>query len=268
MGSLNRKTTAERRSRASDGDTTKVRVKQRRLSPPERRAEFIQKATVFFAEHGFDAGTRELARELGVTQPLLYRYFPSKQDLIKEVYRTVYLERWRPGWDELLADRAVPLRLRLQTFYTAYTDAIFTREWMRIYLFSGLKGVEINRWYVGIVQERILARIVMEYRHEVGLPTVKAPSATEMELAWVLHGGIFYYGVRKHIYGADVFEDKARVIANALDVFLSGISVVFESQSAPAARHSAKHRSRPLAKLSANSSAKRAASGQHKPAKV
>ena len=27
-----------------------------------------------------------------MTQPLLYRYFPSKDDLIKEVYRTVYLE--------------------------------------------------------------------------------------------------------------------------------------------------------------------------------
>jgi AcrR family transcriptional regulator len=207
------------------------RQKQRRLSPDERRTEFVQKATLFFAEHGFDAGTRELARELGVTQPLLYRYFPSKEDLIKEVYRAVYLERWQPAWDTLLADRSRPLRDRLQEFYEAYTDAIFTREWMRIYLFSGLKGVEINRWYVGIVQERILARIVKEYRHEAGLAAEKIPATAEMELAWVLHGGIFYYGVRKHIYGADVFEDKSRVISSALDVFLAGIDSVFGTRA-------------------------------------
>ena len=36
-----------------------------------------------------------------MTQPLLYRYFPSKDDLIKEVYRTVYLEPFDAGWESL-----------------------------------------------------------------------------------------------------------------------------------------------------------------------
>jgi AcrR family transcriptional regulator len=199
-----------------------VRAARKRLQPDHRRADIVRKAAEFFSEQGFGGGTRELARRIGVTQPLLYRYFPSKEDLIKEVYRTVYLERWRPEWDALLADRALPLRARLQRFYDEYTDVIFTREWIRIYLFSGLKGVEINRWYVGLVQDRVLARIVQEYRYEAGMPEQK-PSPTEMELAWVLHGGIFYYGVRKHIFGADVFEDKSQVISNALHVFLEGL---------------------------------------------
>ena len=38
-------------------------------------------------------------------------------------------------------------------------DRILAREWLRIFLFSGLKGVEINRWYVGLVNERILERM-------------------------------------------------------------------------------------------------------------
>src|SRR6185437_10919962 len=70
----------------------RARAKQRRLSPDDRRKEFVAKAAEFFSEEGFAGGTRDLARRLGVTQPLLYRYFPSKDDLIKEVYRTVYLE--------------------------------------------------------------------------------------------------------------------------------------------------------------------------------
>src|SRR5215813_5480959 len=97
--------------------STPVRVKQKRLSPEDRRKEFIRKATEFFADEGFDGGTRELARRLGVTQPLLYRYFPSKEDLIKEVYRTVYLDPLDSDWEKRLTDRSGPIRERLQQFY-------------------------------------------------------------------------------------------------------------------------------------------------------
>ena len=206
---------------------TDTRPHKKRLSSAERRQEFITKAVEFFSEEGFESSTRELARRLGVTQPLLYRYFPSKDELIREVYQTVYLNRWKAEWDTLLEDRSRPLRQRLQQFYEAYTDAIFTREWIRIYLFSGLKGVDINRWYVGLVEDRILKRIIAEYRHEAGLPAEKTPSPRELELAWVMHGGIFYYGVRKYIYESPVLGDKARMISDALDVFLAGIGGVF-----------------------------------------
>src|SRR6201981_4167117 len=114
------------------------RPKQKRLSPDDRRKEFVAKAADVFWEEGFGGGTRALARRLGVTQPLLYRYFPSKDDLIKEVYRTVYLEPLDAGWEKLLADRSRPLRDRLQEFYRAYTNVLFTRKWLRIYLYSGL----------------------------------------------------------------------------------------------------------------------------------
>ncbi len=201
-------------------------AKPRRLSPDDRRREFVAKATEFFSEEGFGGGTRALARRLGVTQPLLYRYFPSKDDLIKEVYRTVYLDPLETDWEKRLTDRSRPLRDRLLEFYRAYTDAIFTRKWLRIYLYSGLKGLDINRWYVGMVKDKILTRIIRECRHEVGLAMQSKPSAAELELAWVFHGGIFYYGVRKYIYESPVLEDKERIIGDALDVFLAGFARV------------------------------------------
>ena len=215
---------------------TSAGAKQTRLSPDERRREFVAKATEFFSEEGFGGGTRALARRLGVTQPLLYRYFPSKDDLIKEVYRTVYLDPLETGWEKLLTDRSRPLRDRLLEFYRAYTDAIFTRKWLRIYLYSGLKGLDINRWYVGMVKDKILTRIIRECRHEVGLAVQSKPSAAELELAWVFHGGIFYYGVRKYIYESPVLEDKERIIADALDVFLAGFERVNETSADDPAR--------------------------------
>lgn len=219
----------------SEATKAKPEKRKKRLSSSERRADFISKAIEFFAEEGFESSTRSLARYLGVTQPLLYRYFPSKDDLIKEVYQAVYLNRWQEDWDVLLTDRSRPLRDRLQEFYEAYTDAIFAREWLRIFLFSGLKGVEINRWYVGLVNERILERILIEYRIESGQPPDKSEATTatpeELEMAWVMHGGIFYYGIRKHIYESPVLEDKSRMIANALDVFLKGIGEATSDRS-------------------------------------
>ena len=206
-------------------------AKRSRLSPDERRREFVAKATEFFSEEGFGGGTRALARRLGVTQPLLYRYFPSKDDLIKEVYRTVYLDPLETDWEKRLTDRSRPLRDRLLEFYRAYTDAIFTRKWLRIYLYSGLKGLDINRWYVGMVKDKILTRIIRECRHEVGLAVQSKPSAAELELTWVFHGGIFYYGVRKYIYQSPVLEDKERIIGDALVVFLAGFAQAAETSA-------------------------------------
>src|SRR6476620_7734690 len=209
----------------------RARPKQKRLSPEDRRKEFVAKATELFSEEGFGGGTRDLARRLGVTQPLLYRYFPSKDDLIKEVYRTLYLDPLETGWEKLLTDRSRPLRDRLLQFYRTYTDAIFTRKWLRIYLYSGLKGLDINRWYVGMVKDKILTRIIRECRHEGGIAVQSKPSAAELELAWVFHGGSFYYGVRKYIYESPVLEDKERIIADALDVFLAGFARVAETST-------------------------------------
>jgi AcrR family transcriptional regulator len=211
------------------------RPKQKRLSPDDRRKEFVAKATEFFSEEGFGGGTRDLARRLGVTQPLLYRYFPSKDDLIKEVYRTVYLEPLNTGWEKLLTDRSRPLRDRLLEFYRGYTDVLFSRKWIRIYLYSGLKGLDINRWYVGVVREQILTRIVRECRHEMGLPAEAKPTAAELELAWVFHSGIFYYGVRKYIYESPVLVEKEQMISEALDAFLATFERHFAA-AAPAAR--------------------------------
>lgn len=208
-----------------------ARVKQKRLSPEDRRQEFVRKATEFFSEEGFNGGTRELARRLGVTQPLLYRYFPSKEELIKEVYRKVYLEPLESGWEERLADRSRPVRERLEEFYNAYTDVLFTRQWLRIFLFSGLKGLDINRRYVSLVRDKILSRIVKECRFEAGLPAQAKPTAAELELTWVFHSGIIYYGIRKYIYKWPVLENKKQMIEDALDMYIAGVTLIFEKDA-------------------------------------
>lgn len=208
-----------------DPDTSQVAPPRKRMASEERRQEFLTKAIEFFAQEGFESSTRELARRLGVTQPLLYRYFPSKSDLISEVYDAVYVKRWRDEWGVLLADRSRPLRDRLVEFYIAYTDVVFHNDWMRIFLFSGLKGVDINRRYMELVRVRILEPILSEVRFDAGLDDL-TPTEEEVEFAWIVHGGIFYYGVRTLIYEASVLNNKEFVIENAIDSLLGQIAQV------------------------------------------
>jgi AcrR family transcriptional regulator len=212
------------------GVTAPAGQRRKRMTFDERRQEFIAAAVEFFAEEGFESSTRELARRLGVTQPLLYRYFPSKEDLIGEVYETVYVNRWRDDWDAMIADRSLPLRERLIDFYDSYTDVVFRRDWMRIFLFSGLKGVDINRRYLGRVRERILDPIVRECRHADGLDDL-TPLPQEVEYAWVMHGGIYYYGVRKLIYEAGTLERKRFVIETSIDAFQAQIATLRDGTS-------------------------------------
>lgn len=55
---------------------------RQRLSAGERRAAILTAARHVFARRGFHgAGTAEIAREAGCSEPMLYKHFPSKQAL-------------------------------------------------------------------------------------------------------------------------------------------------------------------------------------------
>lgn len=62
---------------------------RRRLTPADREQQIVQNAITVFSQIGFGASTRELASVLDVTQPLLYRYFATKDELIERVYDEV-----------------------------------------------------------------------------------------------------------------------------------------------------------------------------------
>lgn len=57
-------------------------MSQRRLSAVERKAAIVRAALPLFAQKGFArTTTRDLAKAAGVSEPLLYRHFPSKEAL-------------------------------------------------------------------------------------------------------------------------------------------------------------------------------------------
>lgn len=207
-------------------ETKKAPVRRRESG--DRRREIVMAAAEFFASHGFDAGTRELAKHLGTTQPLLYRYFPTKEALIQEIYKTVYLELWDESWDEILLDPKLAVRDRLILFYEKYTAAIMNPRWLRLYLFAGLKGAEINQHYVKLVEERIVKRIIIEIWKEAGRDRPPQIDNRDIEMAWMLQGGIFYYGIREYVFMLPTLVSRSEMIVNAVDVFINGYRSILD----------------------------------------
>jgi AcrR family transcriptional regulator len=124
----------------------------------------------FFAEQGFGGQTRELAKRMGITHSAIYRHFPSKEALIERVYEEIYLSRWSPSWAGLIQDRTLSLQARLSRFYLEYVEQVFEYNWVRIFVFSGMKSFDITKRYLQIVRDQIIEPACRELRHELKLP--------------------------------------------------------------------------------------------------
>jgi AcrR family transcriptional regulator len=70
-----------------------------RLKAPQRREQLVSVATKLFAERGYEATTTAaIAEAAGVTEPILYRHFSSKQDLFVAIVREMSdltLRHWK-----------------------------------------------------------------------------------------------------------------------------------------------------------------------------
>jgi len=203
----------------------------RRLEAAAREKQIVDGAVQFFAKHGFEGRTRDLADILGVTQPLLYRYFPTKRSLIDRVFREIYLKPTDPAWAALLTDRSKPLVERIEAFYTRYAQATYRYEWIRIYMFAGLMGEDLIKSYVNIVEDGFLRPICAEMRHHCGLPSPEQIpiSPIELEHVWVLHGGLFFYAVRKFIFGSQVSDDFAAIVGRTVKAMLEGTKSITQT---------------------------------------
>jgi AcrR family transcriptional regulator len=223
-------------SREHTRTSTQAAGGARRLAPELREQQIVEKAIEHFTRHGFAGSTRELARRIGITQPLLYRYFPSKEALIERVYDEVF--QWHPHWDTDLTCRDQPLDQRLYDFYSDYARVILREEWIRIFIFAGLTREGINHRYLSRLRAHIFLPVLAEVRHAFGIPEPLTPAMLEheIELVWALHASIFYLGVRKWIYGLKIPRDLDGVIRTQVTMFLHGAPQAMRALREEAAR--------------------------------
>ena len=115
-----------------------------RMSAVDRREQVIREATIVFARAGYEgATTAAIAERVGVSQPYLFRLFPTKKDLFmaaseRNMNDTLYLMRESAGgkvghdaleamgiaYQEKLTTDRDWLLMQLQTFAACYDEDI------------------------------------------------------------------------------------------------------------------------------------------------
>jgi AcrR family transcriptional regulator len=85
-----------------------------RLPAPVRREQILEAAITVFAQASYrDASTAAIASELGVSEPTLFRHFPSKRALyLAAIERSGEMLAGR--WQEIAADAPTPLAALLE----------------------------------------------------------------------------------------------------------------------------------------------------------
>ena len=207
---------------------------RRRMSAVDRKRQILDRAIQFFAKHGIEGQLRNLAKGLGVTHTLLYHYYPTKDALIKAVYEEVFESRWKPEWETLLDDKKLSPEEKLNAFYTDYSNTVLTYDFVRILIFSGLSDHSISDRFFELLRSRLLPRLIRETRKYCGRDSRSKPSQRELELLMGLHGGIFYIGMRRWIYGQAIYDSgnpntEQEIIQDRIRSYLMSANSLFST---------------------------------------
>lgn len=131
------------------GGGTKLSMHEKKIYHYEsgtRRDAIVRSAIDTFARYGFRGSTiKRLARDAGISEALVYRYFSSKEDLFEAVldYLVRQAEPVTPENGETLDDRCFLQKLA-EGIYAHYSNH---PEEVRILLYAALQGHSLSRRY-------------------------------------------------------------------------------------------------------------------------
>jgi AcrR family transcriptional regulator len=115
---------ATRTARSGTAPTPVPRA--RRMPPEERREQILDSAVAYILEQGLSSFTLEnVARQAGVSKPLIYKYFASREELLKAVLEREYRLLGRHKLDVLPHD--VPMEPLIRASHRNAFDYLYER---------------------------------------------------------------------------------------------------------------------------------------------
>ena len=205
----------------------KRKAPRKRLTHDERKALILDRAADYLSENGFPVRTRRLAAAAGISQRLIYHFFPNKSALIDEIYDSAIQGPFKAIWFVELADRSKPVADRLRAFYRDYFDTLLTRRWTRLLIYSSFSAQNMAPRYISGIILRLLETIVEEVAAERG---VKLPAEKPVvhEIGWILHGAVSHLAIRRHLFHANLTVPVDLVLDAQIDSFLAGFEPMLE----------------------------------------
>ena len=180
---------------------------QTRFSSADRREQILEVATGLFAQQGFQGTTTKLiAERSGVTEALIFRHFPSKEELYWSVIERKIdgaapqehlLENLEAGGDDL----TVLSRVALEVLERRAKDQTLSR----LLLYSALEKHELSerffRNYIANYFE-VLARFVRQ-----GIAAGRFRKVDPMLAARGFLGMVIYHSWIQELYGGKNVQD-------------------------------------------------------------
>lgn len=199
------------------------RAPVKRLLPHVREWLILNEAISLFARNGPDGLIPGLARKLGISQALIFRYFGTKEKLVDRVYEIVCFTRWDPVWEKMIGEESLDLADRLKAFFKSYIAIADDYNWVRISMFLALTDHEMKKRYVRSYVSTLIEKIARAVKSSQGHPKSAPLTDADKEQVWQIHSAIVHYGVRKHIHGSIVTIDRNQYVDLLVDRFMHGI---------------------------------------------
>jgi len=192
-----------------------------------RREQILQGAMRLFAQKGFrGTTTREIAQHLGVSEALMFKYFPSKEAL----YRAIIQKRTDGSEEMLFPKEAIQAKDDRQVFRSiaSYLIKKNTEDptFMRLILYSALEGHDLSRIFFennAMEKAKLLSGYIRQRIKEKAFRKVPPMIAARAFIGMIIH-----YVQAQEIYGLKKlfrFSQK-KVVETFVDAFLNGLKEI------------------------------------------
>ncbi len=194
----------------------------KRLSHAERRERIVDAAMQTFARTGFrGARSRDLAQSAGVSEALIYKFFPNKRALQKAIieHRIRQSGGGLPPGLESSAPEEVLLLIARYVFVRVDRDPSF----MRLLLFSSLEGEPLAPMFFLRHVARNIDDVAGCFRAWIKRGLVRKDLDAKLA-AWTFVGTLYALMMDRHIFRVRRLEDRAGDLAQkVVDLFLKGL---------------------------------------------
>jgi AcrR family transcriptional regulator len=195
----------------------------------EKEKAILSAAENLFAEKGAsDTPTAEIAKTAGVTERTLFRYFPSKEDLLRRVMFPVLLKTIVPLQVSKMKSLLKASDLSIEEmFKNIFRDRLEVAKEnkgkIRFMLIEVLKNATLREQVVGMWEKEIWASAVktVEGLQKAGHIRKDLKSIT---ITRTIFSVIMAYVLAKHVMGSSPKWNDEEELEQILDILLNGLA--------------------------------------------
>ena len=197
----------------------------KRMAAGDRCEQILHGAMELFAEKGFrGATTREIARHLGISEALTFKYFPSNEAL----YRAIIQKKTDGSEEMFFPKEAIQAKDDRQVFRSVASYLISKNSedptFMRLIQYGALEGHELSKIFFethAMERTKLLSKYIRQRIKEKAFKKVPPLLAARAFMGMILH-----YVQSQEIYDLKKFFhfSQKKVVETFVDTFLNGLT--------------------------------------------